>query len=235
MTGWDAGGHWVTLEDGQHVLINDNDGTIMAGLGPQNNGKTFSQVFNKADAAVDGINSQNTNVSVQMSPFDKANEEAVRVFNSSTPSPDPITIAKRAVSASGISGFKNVYGELAESRRPAHTYSQEDVMQAYARNILEANNAPITNGSEKQIAWATDLRTKIADQLVGMGVKQQRDVARVSQQRSLTDTERQSVDSNLAMIDKALVSIATTSDARELINNRDDARYWIRKANELRS
>lgn len=38
------GSHWITLEDGQHVLLGA-DGTILVGLGPQNKGKTFAEVF----------------------------------------------------------------------------------------------------------------------------------------------------------------------------------------------
>jgi hypothetical protein len=46
MAWWDgiSGAHWVTLEDGQHVLI-DGAGRIQAGLGQQNVGKTFGEAF----------------------------------------------------------------------------------------------------------------------------------------------------------------------------------------------
>ena len=49
MARWDNEGHWVTLDDGQHVLINNSNGTIMAGLGPQNNGKTFNELYHKIE------------------------------------------------------------------------------------------------------------------------------------------------------------------------------------------
>lgn len=66
---WYDGGHWVTLEDGQHVLIEDGTGIIMAGLGPQNNGKTFAEAFDKHSNIANALNPNAVRRANDMSSF----------------------------------------------------------------------------------------------------------------------------------------------------------------------
>ncbi len=65
MSKWPENGHWVTLDDGQHVLIDNSSGKIMAGLGPHNNGKTFQEAFGGLSSG-DVASSQSQDPRIQM-------------------------------------------------------------------------------------------------------------------------------------------------------------------------
>lgn len=114
MARWDAGGHWVTLEDGQHVLINNSYGTIMAGLGPQNNGKTFAQLNGlSASESKKGINSDRSNMRDGVYDVDLELRNTAQSINaiptSTTKKTDHIEIAKQLQNISDTH-FEKLYG-----------------------------------------------------------------------------------------------------------------------------
>lgn len=84
-----AGDHWVTLEDGQHVLIGSG-GEIRAGLGPNHVGKTFAQAFGSEQSnglssaySMDGRDSQKSaNVGAWNATVTPPQNAADRIFAS---------------------------------------------------------------------------------------------------------------------------------------------------------
>ncbi len=223
MSKWPSNGHWVTLENDQHVLIEDGSGRILAGLGTQNNGKTFREAFGKSNSQITPDEISNTASQIGISQRGKGVSTQ--------------DVTSQAMRQHGLdAGSFGDITRLAENGLSnSSAYASPDVIaHAYTSAVL--TRSAHLSGSEKQVNWANDLRAKSLREMVTNYLAKTGGLKAAVEKRGtpLSDEEQAGLARGRATQEAAINALLGATSAKEIIDQRGGSySYWAKRADDM--
>lgn len=211
------------MENDQRVLIENGSGRILAGLGPQNNGKTFREAFGKSNAPITASEISNTASQISISQRGKGvntqdvTSQAMRQHGLDPGSFDDIT-------------------RLAESGLiNSSAYASHDVI-ASANTSSALTRSAHLSGSEKQVNWANDLRAKSLREMATNYLAKTGGLKAAVEKRGtpLSDDEQAGLARGRAAQEAAINALLGATSAKEIIDQRGGSySYWAKRADDM--